>query len=155
MGQHSLYLYTIHMKISGSYESSPNMPHHVTCPVTNGRTESDAYEPTVHKHRCAQSLKKLTVKDWLIPALVWLTWNLLMDGFKMDSDNFMVFEQVLYNFTTCGRSCDESDLIVHHSLLCGQHFVLFNFLLFHLKLSGLFTFSWKEWRKGITINIFG
>ncbi len=34
---------------------------------TDGRTESDAYEPTVHMHRCAQKMKKVgTGKDDLI-----------------------------------------------------------------------------------------
>ncbi len=49
----------------------------VTDRQTDGRTESDAYEPTVHKHRCAQKLEgkerkavyfmENTTRNWFLP----------------------------------------------------------------------------------------
>ncbi len=36
--------------------------------VTDGRTESDAYEPTVHKHRCAQKTCSAKFAQCPLPA---------------------------------------------------------------------------------------
>ena len=103
-------------------------------PVTpDGQTESDAYEPTVHKHRCAKKCFLLQIRS-----------NVLIKRGSLRMQNGLQTE-ALDDFATAVREDPDNSDIYHHR---GQVSVFFFFFL------SFFFSAWifHNWQAKVTVS---